>query len=358
MGSTDWGKYGILQPRYSHTAMYQLIKPLLFCLPPETAHRFTLSGLDFANSLGLAQLMPSAVTDPAEVMGLQFANRVGLAAGLDKNGEHIGGLSKLGFGFLEVGTVTPRPQPGNPKPRMFRLKKSEAIINRMGFNNGGVDAMVEHLRSRRYPGILGVNIGKNFDTPIELAVEDYKICLQKVYPFADYITVNISSPNTPGLRSLQNRDELEQLLATLVAFRNELRDQQERQVPLAIKIAPDLSEPALREMAQTFLNAKVDGVIATNTTIGRDGLAADPDKDETGGLSGAPLTQKATEVVAILAEEFAGRLPIIAVGGVMSPQDAVAKLDAGASLVQLYTGLIYRGPSLVRSVAKALSERA
>lgn len=338
--------------------MYQLIKPLLFCLPPETAHRVTLSGLDFANSLGLTSLLPAPVEDPIEVMGLPFANRVGLAAGLDKNAEHIDGLARLGFGFIEVGTVTPRAQPGNPMPRMFRLKKSEAIINRMGFNNAGVEAMIGHLQSRRYSGVLGVNIGKNFDTPIESAVDDYKTCLQQVYPLADYITVNISSPNTPGLRSLQNREELEQLLSALVAFRNEQRDRQERHVPLAIKIAPDLEESALREMAQTFLHSGVDGVIATNTTIGRDGLGEDSDRDEAGGLSGAPLTEKATEVVAVLAEELAGQLPIIAAGGVMSSGDAVAKIEAGASLVQLYTGLIYRGPALVRRVAKALAANA
>jgi dihydroorotate dehydrogenase len=336
--------------------MYQLIKPLLFCLPPETAHRFTLSGLDLVNSLGLGSLMPSRVEDPVEIMGLTFANRVGLAAGLDKNGEHIDGLSRLGFGFLEVGTVTPRAQPGNPVPRMFRLKKSEAIINRMGFNNAGVEAMVEHLKRRRYDGVLGVNIGKNFDTPIESAVDDYKICLQRVYRLADYITVNISSPNTPGLRSLQNREELARLLVALVELRNQQREESGRQVPLAIKIAPDLTEPALREMAQTFLTAGVDGVIATNTTIEREGLAQDADKDEAGGLSGAPLTSKATEVVAVLADEFGGEIPIIAAGGVMSPDDATAKLEAGASLVQLYTGLIYRGPGLVRKVASALAK--
>lgn len=336
--------------------MYQLIKPLLFCLPPETAHRFTLSSLDIANTLGLGSLMPAPVGDPVEVMGLKFANRVGLAAGLDKNGEHIDGLSRLGFGFLEVGTVTPRAQPGNPTPRMFRLRKSDAIINRMGFNNAGVEAMVGHLKDRRYKGILGVNIGKNFDTPIEAAANDYKTCLQQVYSLADYITVNISSPNTPGLRSLQNREELERLLTELVALRNQQRDETGREVPLAIKIAPDLTQPALREMAQTFLHAGVDGVIATNTTIGRESVANDTDKDEAGGLSGAPLTEKATEVVRVLAEEFDGALPIIAVGGIMSPADATAKLEAGASLVQLYTGLIYRGPGLVRQVAKALAE--
>lgn len=346
-----------MQPLSSRVAMYQLIKPLLFCLPPETAHRFTLTSMDLADRLGLMSLMPSPVQDPVEVMGIKFPNRVGLAAGLDKNAEHVDGLSRLGFGFVEVGTVTPRGQPGNPTPRMFRLKKSRAIINRMGFNNDGVEEMVNNIESRRISGVLGINIGKNFDTPIESAVEDYKYCLERVYSLADYITVNISSPNTPGLRSLQNRQELERLMAELVERRNTLADQQQRRVPLVIKIAPDLSELALREMAQAFVSAGIDGVIATNTTIDREGLADDADRNETGGLSGAPLTSKATEVVSILAEELAGQLPIIAAGGIMSADDAEAKLNAGASLVQLYTGLIYGGPALVRQVARALADQ-
>ncbi len=354
--------WGILRPLLRRgsttrlTTMYQLIKPLLFALPPETAHRLTLAGLDLAARLRLTKVMPAAVQDPVELMGLHFPNRVGLAAGLDKNGEHVRGLAALGFGFIEVGTVTPRAQPGNPQPRLFRLPRAQALINRMGFNNLGLEAMIAQLRQRQFSGVLGVNIGKNFDTPLDSAVDDYLTCLRGVYPYVDYVVVNISSPNTPGLRSLQNRDELTALLATLVAERNRLQQAQQRQVPLLVKIAPDLAEPALREMAQVFLDTAIDGVIATNTTLARTGVEGQSDADQAGGLSGAPLTQAATQVVAILADALAGQLPIIAAGGILSAEDARAKLAAGAALVQLYTGLIYRGPGLVRKVARALRD--
>jgi len=287
-------------------------------------------------------------------MGLDFPNPVGLAAGLDKDGECIKAWEALGFGFIEVGTVTPRPQPGNPKPRMFRLPPAQALINRMGFNNQGVDFLVEQVRRTRFKGVLGINIGKNADTPVERASDDYLIGLRKVYPWASYITVNISSPNTPGLRDLQYGEALDRLLAALKEEQQRLADVHGRYVPLAIKIAPDLADVDVRTVGQALLRHGMDAVIATNTTFSRAGVESLRHAQETGGLSGAPLMARSTEVVRQLAEVLEGRLPIIAVGGILSGADAAAKIAAGASLVQIYTGFIYRGPELIREAVKAL----
>jgi dihydroorotate dehydrogenase len=287
-------------------------------------------------------------------MGLDFPHPVGLAAGLDKDGECINAWEALGFGFIEVGTVTPRPQPGNPKPRMFRLPQAQALINRMGFNNRGVDSLVAQVRRARFPGVLGINIGKNADTPVERASDDYLIGLRKVYPWASYVTVNISSPNTPGLRDLQYGEALDRLLAALKEEQQRLADVHGRYVPLAIKIAPDLADADLRTVGQALLHQGMDAVIATNTTFSRAGVESLPHAQETGGLSGAPLMARSTEVVRQLAEILEGRLPIIAVGGILSGADAAAKMAAGASLVQIYTGFIYRGPELIREAVQAL----
>jgi dihydroorotate dehydrogenase len=331
---------------------YALIRPFLFTLDAERAHELTLGLLAAGGSLGFAPRLP-ARNNPAQVMGLDFPNRVGLAAGLDKNGTAIDGLDHLGFGFLEVGTVTPRPQPGNPKPRLFRLPAQEAIINRMGFNNAGIDTLLQNVARARYRGILGINIGKNFDTPIERAVDDYLICLDKAYPLASYITVNISSPNTKNLRQLQGASELDALLGTLKARQTELADRHGKYVPLALKIAPDLDAGQIVNIADALRRHRIDGVIATNTTLGREGVETSPLATETGGLSGGPLFEKSTELVRSLAQALAGELPIIAAGGITSGKRARAKLDAGAKLVQLYSGLIYRGPTLVAECVAA-----
>lgn len=287
-------------------------------------------------------------------MGIEFPNRVGLAAGLDKNAAHVDGLAALGFGFIEVGTVTPRPQPGNPRPRMFRLPRHEGLINRLGFNNDGLATLQANLARTRWQGVLGVNIGKNADTPLANAVDDYLIGLEAAYPLASYITVNISSPNTSGLRSLQHGDELETLLTALKAEQALLADRHGRYVPLALKIAPDLDNAQLEDIARRLVRHRFDAVIATNTTLSRTEVAGDPNADQTGGLSGRPLFERSTERLAALARWLDGALPIIGVGGICSADDARAKLQAGASLVQLYTGLIYRGPALVRQIAAAL----
>ncbi|MCL2655863.1 MAG: quinone-dependent dihydroorotate dehydrogenase [Betaproteobacteria bacterium] len=334
--------------------MYAFARPLLFSLDPETAHDLTLWSLHHFG--GVLPSAPLAKGQPIEVMGLKFPNRIGLAAGLDKNGEAIDAFANFGFGHIEVGTVTPRPQPGNPRPRMFRLPEAKAIINRMGFNNHGVDNLVANVRVARFKGVIGINIGKNFDTPIENAADDYLACLDKVYPHAGYVTVNISSPNTKNLRQLQGANELDQLLAALKARQTRLAEQHGRYVPLALKIAPDVDEEQLTDITDALRRHRIDGVIATNTTLAREAVKGSPVASEAGGLSGAPLTQRATEVVAGLARRLAGELPIIAVGGVMSGADACAKLDAGAKLVQIYTGLIYRGPCLVAEAVRATNE--
>jgi dihydroorotate dehydrogenase len=291
-------------------------------------------------------------------MGIAFPNPVGLAAGLDKDGAYIDGLAALGFGSIEIGTVTPRGQPGNPMPRMFRLPAANAIINRMGFNNGGVDAFVKNVQASKFyqnkEGVLGLNIGKNADTPIERAADDYLHCLQKVYPYASYVTVNISSPNTKNLRQLQGASELDTLLSSLKEAQQRLADHHKRYVPIALKIAPDIDSEQVKTIADALMRHKMDAVIATNTTITRDAVKGLPHAEETGGLSGAPVFKLSNDVIRALKSELGTALPIIGVGGILSGQDAQAKIDAGASLVQLYTGLIYRGPALIRECAAAL----
>ena len=324
---------------------YSLLRPLLFSLDAESAHELTIAGLHkFSCFLPSA---PAAGDQTIRVMGLDFPNRVGLAAGLDKNGEAIDGLAKLGFGFIEVGTVTPRPQPGNPKPRLFRLPAKQALINRMGFNNHGVEALLANIRAAKYRGILGINIGKNAFTPIENAATAYLTCLDKVYSSASYVAVNISSPNTVNLRQLQNQTELDALLGALKARQGELADKHGRYVPLALKIAPDLDDQQIASIADTLRRQGIDAVIATNTTLSRTDVSDLPHGAEAGGLSGAPLFEKSTAVVAALAKALAGELPIVAVGGILDGAQAQAKIAAGAQLVQLYSGLIYRGPDLV-----------
>jgi dihydroorotate dehydrogenase len=292
-------------------------------------------------------------------MGLRFPNQVGLAAGLDKNGDYIDGLAQLGFGSIEIGTITPRPQQGNPKPRLFRIPEAQGIINRMGFNNAGVDRLLENVRTSRFAqsgGILGINIGKNATTPIEKAAEDYLICLDKVYKDASYITVNISSPNTKNLRELQKDDALDDLLAQLKARQEILAQQHGRHVPMALKIAPDLDDLQITAIADALRRHRMEGVIATNTTLSRDGVEGLPNGAETGGLSGAPVFKKSTEVLKKLSDALQGEIPIIGVGGITKGQDAVEKIKAGASLVQIYSGFIYRGPALVNEVATALAQ--
>jgi dihydroorotate dehydrogenase len=333
--------------------MYQLFRPALFALDPETAHHATLDALKTAYSLGLLCAKHPADT-PRTVMGLTFPNPVGLAAGLDKNGAYIDALAALGFGFIEVGTVTPRPQPGNPRPRMFRLPEARGIINRLGFNNLGVDALIENVKRAKYRGILGINIGKNADTPIEHAANDYLACLRKAYMHASYITVNISSPNTKNLRQLQGSDELDALLSQLKAEQETLSDLHGKYVPLAVKIAPDLDQEQIQQIAALLMRHRLDGVIATNTTLSRDGVENLPHGNEAGGLSGAPVREKSTAVIRLLAAELKSALPIIGVGGILSGADAVEKIQAGATLVQIYSGMIYRGPELISEVIEAL----
>ncbi|HEX6827724.1 MAG TPA: quinone-dependent dihydroorotate dehydrogenase [Burkholderiales bacterium] len=334
--------------------MYRLLRPVLFTLDPEAAHHLTFAALEAGSALSLVgQRVPDA---PRTVMGLEFRNPVGLAAGLDKDGAHIDALAALGFGFIEVGTVTPRPQPGNPRPRLFRLPDAEALINRMGFNNDGVDALLENVRRARWRGVLGINIGKNFDTPVERAADDYLACLRKVYPHASYVAVNISSPNTPGLRSLQNAGELKALLSALRHERQILAQRHGREVPLAVKIAPDLETAQVEGIARLLVKAGVDAVIATNTTVSREGVENLRHGGEAGGLSGAPLRPRALRVIRELAAALDGALPIIGVGGILSGGDAREAVAAGASLVQVYTGLIYRGPGLIRDIAATLAK--
>ena len=336
--------------------LYPLFRPLLFAADPELAHEIAFAGLDAAAKTGIARLVaPRLAPSPVEVMGIRFPNRVGLAAGLDKNAEHLAGLATLGFGFLEAGTVTPRPQPGNPRPRMFRVVAAQGLINRLGFNSHGAERFVANVARSGYRGVLGVNVGKNFDTPNERAADDYVTCLQAVYDCASYVTVNISSPNTTGLRELQSEGALSVLLERIVGERDRLAHARGRRVPLAVKIAPDLEDDALRRIARLLAGHRIDAVIATNTTIARDGVAGLPNADEAGGLSGAPLRERSTVVLRILAAELDGALPIIGVGGILCADDAREKLAAGASLVQLYTGLIYRGPDLVAQCVRALA---
>ena len=346
--------------------MYALLRPLLFALEAETAHHFTLEALRVyqhvsapLDALGAffrpGVVPPASETSARTVMGLQFPNPVGLAAGLDKNGDYIDALARLGFGFIEIGTVTPRPQPGNPRPRMFRLPAARAVINRLGFNSAGADRLVENVKRARYRGVLGINIGKNADTAIDRAADDYIACLRKVYPLASYVTVNISSPNTRDLRQLQQDAELDGLLGTLKAEQGRLADTHGKQVPLAVKIAPDLDSGQIAAIAGLLRRHRVEAVIATNTTTARDGVTGLAHAEESGGLSGAPVMERSNRVVQELSRALQGELPVIGVGGVMSGADARGKIAAGASLVQLYTGLVYRGPALVRECIAALS---
>ena len=335
--------------------LYPLLRPALFSLDPEVAHTVTLKALAFAKATGLSHLSKARSDDkPVSVMGLDFKNSVGLAAGLDKNGDYIDALAALGFGSIEIGTVTPRAQPGNPKPRLFRLPEHEAIINRMGFNNLGVDHLVEQVKRANYKGILGINIGKNFDTPIKNAIDDYLIGLQKSYNLASYITLNISSPNTKNLRQLQQGDEIKHLLSALKEEQLKLQQHYDKYTPLVVKIAPDLNDDEIIHIARLLQEFAIDGVIATNTTIAREAVQGHIHGDETGGLSGAPVRRQSTYVVAGLATELNGTIPIIAAGGILSADDAKEKLDVGASLVQIYSGLIYRGPELIEDILKTI----
>jgi dihydroorotate dehydrogenase len=325
---------------------YALARPLLFSLDPEAAHHLALSLARFS--------VRARIPDrPVRAMGLQFPNPVGLAAGLDKDAAHIDGLARLGFGFIEVGTVTPLPQPGNPRPRLFRLEEEQAVINRFGFNNVGVDAFVANASRARWKGILGINIGKNAATPPDQAADDYAFCLEKVYGHASYVTVNISSPNTKGLRDLQQERQLEQLLARLASVRERLARVHGKRVPLALKVAPDLQASEIETIAASVLRHRIDGLIATNTSTSREGVARSPHANEAGGLSGAPILGRSTAILASFRDRLAGKVALIGAGGIVSADDARTKIDAGASLVQLYTGLIYRGPALVRECVSA-----
>lgn len=335
--------------------MYSLLRPALFRLNPETAHHSVLQFLHFLHATGLSGVVAERIPDdPRTVMGLTFPNPVGLAAGLDKNGDCIDGLAALGFGFIEIGTVTPQPQSGNPKPRLFRLPQANAIINRMGFNNDGVDKLIENVKRAEYRGILGINIGKNAGTPIEKASEDYLICLRKVYAHASYVAVNISSPNTKNLRQLQGADALDDLLTKLKIEQQKLAGIHGKYVPIALKIAPDMESEQVMQVARLLMQHRVDGVIATNTTLSREGVENPPHAEESGGLSGAPLRDKSSGMIRMLAAELQGSLPIIGVGGILNGMDAAEKIRAGASLVQIYSGLIYRGPALVGEACAAI----
>ncbi len=335
--------------------IYALAKPLLFQFDAEATHDFTLKTLKLAEKTGVLSLYPAPPScAPRQVMGITFSNAVGLAAGLDKNGAVIDGMAALGFGFIEVGTVTPRPQPGNPKPRLFRVIEAQGIVNRFGFNNLGVDNLIANVKAAKYKGVLGINIGKNFDTPMENAVDDYLICMRKVYAYATYITVNISSPNTKNLRALQEKEALSSLLATLKLEQTKLANQHGKYVPITLKIAPDLEREQINEIADLLMQHKIDGVIATNTTLARDMVQGMENAAEAGGLSGAPVREKSTLVIQQLSMRLQGAVPIIGVGGILSGADAVEKIAAGADLVQVYSGLIYKGPALVHEICKSL----
>ena len=335
--------------------MYFLARKALFLADPETAHGLALEGLRLGHGLGATRLMCKSRDLPVTVMGLEFPNPVGMAAGMDKNGDYIDALGGLGFGFIEIGTVTPRPQPGNPKPRIFRLEKANAMINRLGFNNKGVDYLVRQAEKHHFKGILGINIGKNFDTPNEKAVDDYLVCLEKVYPYADYITINISSPNTRGLRDLQDAKQLNSLLSALNNKRLELADKLQKRVPLVVKVAPDLEDEQIPGMADVVIQNEFDGLIATNTTISRDTVKGMRHADEQGGLSGAPVKDKSDHVLAMFREHLPPEIALIGTGGITSGEDAAKKIQLGADLVQFYTGFVYKGPDLVGDCLKAIA---
>ncbi len=338
--------------------MYRLVRPLLFKLSAETAHHFSLRVLSFANRIGFLSVLKlpmfRSTSQSVSVMGIDFPNRVGLAAGLDKNGEYIDALGDLGFGFVEIGTVTPRSQPGNPKPRLFRVTEAEGIINRMGFNNEGVDYLVQQVKNSKYSGVLGINIGKNFDTLVENATSDYVLCLQKVYIYADYITINISSPNTPGLRALQYGEELNHLLSVLKQEQSILTEKHNEYTPIVVKVAPDLTAEEVEDIAKMLLDNEVDGLIATNTTLSRESVEGYDHATQQGGLSGNPLTDKSTEIIATFYKYLQGQIPIIGVGGISSGQDAKEKIKAGAELIQIYSGLVYQGTGLIKKTVSAI----
>jgi dihydroorotate dehydrogenase len=335
--------------------MYSIIQKLMFTQDAEWSHDFTINWLKRTQNNLLNCVYKQNLPDkPVEAFGLTFKNPVGLAAGLDKNGECIDAFAAMGFGFIEIGTVTPKPQPGNDKPRMYRLPKGEAIINRMGFNNKGVDNLIENVKQAKYKGILGINIGKNKDTPDELALNDYLICLRKVYNYASYVTVNISSPNTPGLRNLQHGQALDELLIGLKNEQKLLQIQFAKYVPILVKIAPDLTDQEIVDMSNSLINAEIDGVIATNTTLDRSEVLGQQYADEMGGLSGAVLAAKSQAVTEKLVEVIAGRLTVIGVGGIHSSASAKARIDAGSTLIQLYTSLIYQGPKVIKEIVNAI----
>jgi len=337
--------------------LYALARPLLFALDPETAHALTLELADAPLRFGLLRVARVRGA-PVRAMGLDFPNAVGLAAGLDKNAAHVDALARLGFGFLEVGTVTPRPQPGNPRPRLFRLPAAQALINRMGFNNVGLDGFLENLARASWRGVLGINIGKNSDTPLEQAGDDYAACLERVYARASYVTINVSSPNTQGLRALQGKGPLDALLARLAAMRAPLADRHGRRVPLALKVAPELEPAQVQAIADAVRRHGIDAVIASNTSVSREGVEGLAHAGEAGGLSGAPIRARATATLAALAAALKGESALIGVGGILRGEHAVEKLAAGATLVQLYTGLIYRGPDLVSECISACREKS
>ena len=341
--------------------LYGLARALFFSMDAEKAHCLGLKGMDVLHKVGLSGVLSgNKVTDPVTVMGISFPNKIGLAAGMDKNAEHIDAIAALGFGHIEVGTVTPRPQAGNPKPRIFRIPEAQAIINRMGFNNGGVENLLNNVSRSQFAqagGVLGINIGKNADTPMEKAADDYLHCLHKVYAHASYVTINISSPNTKNLRELQKDEALDDLLGQLKIAQAELAQKHGRYVPLALKIAPDLDDLQIATIAEALKRHHMDGVIATNTTLSRPGVEGLPNAIETGGLSGAPELAISTAVLTKLSNNLAGEVPIIGVGGIMNGEHAQQKIAAGASLVQIYSGFIYRGPELIAEVANALKTR-
>lgn len=339
-------------------SIYRLARPLLFALDAERAHELGLRAIELAYRIGLNPLLATRPQPlPTRVFGIDFPNPVGLAAGLDKNAAHIDALGSLGFGFIEVGTITPRPQSGNPKPRMYRLPDRQAVINRLGFNNRGVDALVRNIECSRFQGVLGINIGRNKDTPNERAVEDYLTCLERVYPLATYITINISSPNTQGLRDLQEEKALARFIGTLREAQERLAGIHRRRKPMLLKIAPDLAPSEMDGIAEVLLASGIDGLICTNTTIDRHVIAGHPLAHEAGGLSGRPLMARATAVLRGMHERLGERVPIIGVGGILAGADAAAKFDAGAQLVQFYSGMIYRGPELIGECVEALRGR-
>ncbi|MBE8215843.1 MAG: quinone-dependent dihydroorotate dehydrogenase [Endozoicomonadaceae bacterium] len=333
--------------------MYSFIRTLLFTLPPEFSHHFILKSLTCLAKLKLLRKPANQKTSAMQLMGLSFPNRIGLAAGFDKNGDYLEALNYMGFGFIEIGTLTPKPQPGNPKPRLFRLTKEQAIINRMGFNNKGIDYAIQRIHHTQFSGILGINIGKNKDTPFNQAVQDYLYCFQKAYVIADYIAINISSPNTPGLRSLQTGAALKNLLHTLKKEQNKLSIQHKKYTPIVVKLSPDMTQSDCIEISKQLLHYQIDGVIATNTTVSRE-TVCDPLRHEAGGLSGMPLTSSAHMVQSWLSASLQGKIPIIGVGGIMSSQDAIQKIHLGASLIQVYTGFIFKGPAIVKQIKKQI----